>query len=352
MLKVRNAMRAGLRGAAVAGIGATLFLGAIWSYNLLTAIPRWRRWSQADERGPDHELASSPGFFDDALSHSVYRWLASLDEALFGLLSVDLSTVTTLVLFITAACATSACWRLSSGEKSRWTGGESFPFWAGFQSSFVQLGLLGTIFGFIVAFHSNRAELEGYDPMIIYSALGTSLYSTFFATVLAYVVAPAFLMPAFRMLRDRVLEPREHGQQGGLAGAMAQLSERVVEADGALAQLSDQAASACEALARLEERKEEEDLKAMRCAVDSLRVELENLRVAWNAYREDSHSRLLELHRMQKQGETAHLATMHRLDELEESVRELQDLAVDRHKLATIQTLIGELVRPNGSGRA
>ena len=87
-------------------------------------------------------------------------------------------------------------------------GNPRFPFPSSYRSFFVQLGLLGTIFGFIVAFNG-LGPSGGFGSVdVVLTALGTALWSTFTALVLAYGTGP-LLEWIFQRTRARV-----HGLDG------------------------------------------------------------------------------------------------------------------------------------------
>jgi len=67
--------------------------------------------------------------------------------------------------------------------------GSHFPFPEPYRSYYVQMGLIGTIIGFVIAFSNIDPALEGQAEVLL-AALGTALWSTLTAIVLAYVVCP------------------------------------------------------------------------------------------------------------------------------------------------------------------
>ena len=168
-------------------------------------------------------------------------WLArlvffdSLPGAVQDLITVDLSTVTTGLILITSVFLARGFLPFlqpkngerGSNKKSR----EHFPFWPTYKTTFVQLGLAGTLFAFIVAFGnakvatdygkhvpekieqrstsvdsggtsesslttpSDTSALDNSQntteaSIILLDALGTALWSTFSAIMLAFVICP------------------------------------------------------------------------------------------------------------------------------------------------------------------
>lgn len=102
----------------------------------------------------------------------------------------DLSLVSPGLVLTAAACAAVAAWTLlrQPQQSLRWPG-PYFPFPAAYKVYFIQMGLLGTIIGFVMAFAEvdPRAERQS---VILLEALGTALWSTLTAILLAYAVCP------------------------------------------------------------------------------------------------------------------------------------------------------------------
>lgn len=162
---------------------------------------------------------------------------------------VDLSTVTTLVVALTLLAVTRGVWRIrkAAGEEP-WRPG--FPFSHGFRNLLIQLGLLGTIFAFIVAFDdmasstkSTAADAPIYDPAILIAPLGTALWSTFAGIAVAFLVLPPVEALFKKVMRPQVTDPREgveavsrsieelEHRARDSAAALERLSGRVVELD-------------------------------------------------------------------------------------------------------------------------
>lgn len=145
------------------------------------------------------------------------------------LVQVDLSTVTTLLFLIVAIFTTMGLERYAQIKKGRLVLNAEekahFPFWPTYKTLFVQLGLLGTLFAFIIAFgeaesfvdlpaQANQATaasiVAGADvssvsaSSVLLSALGTALWSTFSAIFLAFIVCPFVIEKPFQYaLRNR-----------------------------------------------------------------------------------------------------------------------------------------------------
>lgn len=121
----------------------------------------------------------------------------------------DLSVVSpALVVFTGARMLVAALLLLAAPLATRRWSSLHFPFPEPYKVYYIQMGLLGTIVGFVLAFAEvdPRAERQS---LILLEALGTALWSTLTAIVLAYVVCPVVEAP-YRRLRDMLL-PREPG---------------------------------------------------------------------------------------------------------------------------------------------
>jgi flagellar biosynthesis/type III secretory pathway chaperone len=81
-----------------------------------------------------------------------------------------------------------------------------FPFPSPYQFYYVQIGLIGTIFGFVIAFSGidskQAVDVEG-QANILFQALGTALWSTLTAILLAYIVGPMLIEPVLKFLMRR-----------------------------------------------------------------------------------------------------------------------------------------------------
>lgn len=170
--------------------------------------------------------------------------LGLADEDVPYLARVDLSTVTTLVLALTLWAVTRGVWRLrraAGGEPWKlWHPG--FPFSAGFRNLLIQLGLLGTIFAFIVAFDDmasmtrKGAGSPSYDPAILIAPLGTALWSTFAGIAVAFLV-----LPPMERLFKKALRPKEddaHKEVEAVGSSLAALEQRARDSAEALAGLA------------------------------------------------------------------------------------------------------------------
>ncbi len=109
------------------------------------------------------------------------------------LVGVDFSTVTTLVPLMTSyltLVGAVRCVKAGSAKAGLWR--PHFPYSRPFKTLLVQLGLIGTIVGFIVAFRDlgQVSGPAGYDPKLLVSPLSTALWSTLAGVGFAFLVLP------------------------------------------------------------------------------------------------------------------------------------------------------------------
>ncbi len=127
----------------------------------------------------------------------------------------DLSVVSpALVLFTAARMLIAAVLLLQSPVSVRRWGSTHFPFPDPYKVYFIQMGLLGTIVGFVLAFAEvdPRAERQS---LILLEALGTALWSTLTAIVLAYVFCPTVEI-FFGRVRAALLPPEPRDSRSAL----------------------------------------------------------------------------------------------------------------------------------------
>lgn len=103
----------------------------------------------------------------------------------------DLSVVSPALVSFTLLCLASGTVLLirARGVEDAAGAGGHFPFPEPYRSYYVQMGLIGTIIGFVIAFSNIDPALEGQAEVLL-AALGTALWSTLTAIILAYVICP------------------------------------------------------------------------------------------------------------------------------------------------------------------
>jgi len=160
---------------------------------------------------------------------------------------VDLSTVTPLVLVLTLFAMTRGVWRAgrwaAAGKDLKQLWRPHFPFTPGLRNLLIQLGLLGTIFAFIVAFNdlakTSAAKEASYNPAVLIAPLGTALWSTFAGIAFAFLV-----LPPVEVWFARAMGMKEEGpdvtaeEVDAVSLAMEELERKGLRSAKALASLS------------------------------------------------------------------------------------------------------------------
>jgi hypothetical protein len=192
---------------------ATLFLFFVWMVNIDFAIqehvrvlstpaatvvpavaPQAGTMSVAPptgspERLPAHGIAPKLGYralLEPHLPDWFRHWL-------FPLYGIDVSTVTAFLAWQFMFWVCRGMWYVANGRITP-AFSQTFPFPRNFANTWVQLGLIGTIWGFLLlgfGLHSRTGlrESEAIISLLV-QAFGTALLSTFAGVVLAYVAAP------------------------------------------------------------------------------------------------------------------------------------------------------------------
>ena len=244
----------------------------------------------------------------------------------------DLSVVSpALVLFTAARMLVAALLLLRSPATVRRWGNVHFPFPDPYKVYFIQMGLLGTIIGFVIAFAEvdPRAERQS---IILLEALGTALWSTLTAIVLAYVFCPAIeavyararaqLSPAAPRDTRSALDALRHrtAAAAGELDTLAASTRLLAEESRALgAELRDRRLDS--RVARLAQ-----DLEAMAGSIDDLRAQ--------------QQATLARQHAL----ESEHRALAARLDAGEHALeKQAADLATTSSTLAPLPAAVADL---------
>ena len=173
----------------------------------------------------DAATAGAPGRISAILS--IPQWVRPFMQ--------DLSLVTPGLVVFTSSCmvlsAILLIWFPTSAVR---LSSIHFPFPPGYKTYYVQLGLLGTIIGFVIAFSDIELGAER-QAMVLVEALGTALWSTLTAILLAYGVCPLVELVYQRLRRPRARVAID------TRSALEVLRQRTVNAADSLATLSDSA---------------------------------------------------------------------------------------------------------------
>lgn len=148
--------------------------------------------------------ATSPGEAHRAASNQVPSCLEPY--------LVDLSVVSPTLVAVTAAFTMIGAFILigfmaresmpEDGWEQRSIQSATFPFPSRYRTYYVQMGLIGTIFGFVIAF--SHLDQEARNTGALIDALGTALWSTLIALILAYVICALAIEPIFQWVRERI----------------------------------------------------------------------------------------------------------------------------------------------------
>ena len=101
----------------------------------------------------------------------------------------DLSVVSPILVAFTLLCMTYGSFLLLRAGHRIKSVGPRFPFPTSYKGYYIQIGLIGTIIGFVIAFSNINPSLKGQSEVLL-DALGTALWSTLTAITLAYVICP------------------------------------------------------------------------------------------------------------------------------------------------------------------
>jgi len=149
----------------------------------------------------------------------------------------DLSVISPgLVVFTSACMAFSALLLLWFPASAQRFPSPHFPFPPSYKLYYIQLGLLGTMIGFVIAFSDIDLSAERQSVVLV-EALGTALWSTLTAILLAYGVCPIVEMVYQRLKRPGALVATD------TRSALETLRQRTVDAATSLTILTDSASA-------------------------------------------------------------------------------------------------------------
>lgn len=166
---------------------------------------------------------------------------------------VDVSAANTLIFFLTNLFlfigTVRYCAACGDPSKLQRICNPHFPFPLRFKVLLVQLGLLGTVFAFIIAFNrlagSSAEAQHRYDPALLVVPLGAALWSTFAGIAFAYIV-----VPAIQKLFSSLL--RVDSDAGDVARDVRDVAESFVSLKGQIVDTCDQLGRVNERLERTE----------------------------------------------------------------------------------------------------
>lgn len=226
---------------------------------------------------------------------------------------LDTSMVTPLLLDFTLLCMGlgAVCLGGWTSLTERWIGKPTFPFPKGYRGFFVQYGLLGTVYGLILAFWNlNLSQEVSSQTRQLLTGMGAALWSTLTALVLAYVVCPLI-----ERLYQGLARVGGHAVVTSPGKVLSDFARRVTAATGAIGDLE------------MEARRLAVDL-ALAPRIASLEAAAAELRArdkAVTSQLSQVERRLSELQSsMEKQGQSA-TAALTTSEALEKRVREAEE---------------------------
>jgi len=220
---------------------------------------------------------------------SAQYWLVNVDVALAGAfpqlgralalvlpapwivfwksLSLDVSTVTSLVpllFFLSTTSALLAFFRPIQALQARVSRSrERFPFSPDYQTTWVQLGLIGTLWAFLLLGNQlNTKQDPAQSVTILVTAFGTALLSTLAGVVAAYLLAPPTCSAYGWLVREAGIGSAKptgmlddlKGRLDGLGSSAMAASQALVSGSGREPALRESAARTSEALLDLRDR--------------------------------------------------------------------------------------------------
>jgi len=143
----------------------------------------------------------------------------------------DLSLVAPSLVAVSLFFMAIGAFRLLRSDLQRTACGTHFPFPSSYRGYYIQFGLLGTIVGFVIAFSHITPSLQGQSQLLL-DALGTALWSTLVAIVLAYGICP--LMELLYQWWLRMRSGSDAGAEWDAVSALDVLRSRTLSATSSL----------------------------------------------------------------------------------------------------------------------
>ena len=173
---------------ALSSIG--LILSGFYLVVNLTAIPGKISKSQTDRLSEEEQSRK------DVKTQNDFYGLAKSAAVFFEEISIDLSAVTPVILFmffLFPGLGGVKLFKIHKNPNYEHKFTESFPFPENYQTTWIQLGFIGTLWAFLIIGHrmAKIKHLGGIELLdILIKAFGTALISTFAAVVMVYIVTP------------------------------------------------------------------------------------------------------------------------------------------------------------------
>lgn len=149
--------------------GSVFFLFA-WLTNLIIVYPEWN-FLQIDY---------IVIFFEKLQKLPPFNLLGPI-----YLIKIDLSTITTFLFLITFLFSIKGLYLKITHNLHEVE--ENFPFCTNYKNNYIQLGLLGTLWNFIIVFKNSSSN----SASVLLLKLGNALWSIFTAVVLITIICPS-----------------------------------------------------------------------------------------------------------------------------------------------------------------
>lgn len=243
----------------------------------------------------------------------------------------DLSLASPGLIAFSLMCSSYAAVRLLPASDGKFAG-PHFPFPESYKSYYIQIGLLGTIVGFVIAFTALEPGSRGQADILL-AALGTALWSTLTAILLAYIIGPLLELVFQWWLRRRT----GRGEEPDTLAVIEALRQRTVDASASLERFTRAVNTLnleMDTLA-LKNRlvKSENDLRLLRGDVESLSTALQSV----TQIKLDLQTRLLAVETREQENAHRFERLQRTLDERErkdaQTGQRIHDLEQALHKL-------------------
>ncbi len=160
---------------------------------------------------------------------------------------VDVSAANTLIFFLTGLFLFTGTRRYCAASVSKAELAKirdpHFPFPSRFKVVLVQLGLLGTVFAFIIAFNrlagASPEAQHRYDPALLVVPLGAALWSTFAGIAFAYIIVPAIQRLFSFLLRTPSATTSASQDVNSVVDSFASLKKQVTATSDELGYLNE-----------------------------------------------------------------------------------------------------------------
>jgi hypothetical protein len=150
----------------------------------------------------------SPGQAEKPVSHPNSWFGRAVD--LFKIISIDLSAVTPFILLVFFCSSFAGTLKLMlNPEKSGISVPEYFPFPKTHETTWIQLGFIGTLWGFfIIGLRMAKIDKPGVDLIdILTKAFSTAIVSTLTAVVMVYIFCPLLKKSLYWIFDIQVQQP-------------------------------------------------------------------------------------------------------------------------------------------------